>query len=340
MNRKVLNMRYPYFDNAKAILIFLVVLGHFLIEKGEVGDGIYWLIYSFHMPAFIFIAGYFSKKESWKKAFFNVLGRFFLPYLIFQGIYSLYNHYFFDKEINNLAYANFALWFLLAMIYWKLSLQVIIRWKWTALIFIVLYLAHRFLLEDLNYFSIGRAIYFSLFFYLGYFVKNFSPAIITVIKKIPYRSVIFPFFGMSGLVFSYMSYQFKWIDIETKWFYGKFDSFNNLRKTYSISDLLLNQIEVTTFSFIIVIFFLLIVPVKKHSWTSIGTTTLTIYLLHGFIRNFIVYQDLLIEINTWYQLIEVAVMSLFIVYILSRKPFKTFIHFTSSLLNQNRKVLL
>lgn len=56
--------REPYFDNVKFILILLVVIGHF-IEKIIFMDTsfkvIYETIYSFHMPLFIFISGYFSK---------------------------------------------------------------------------------------------------------------------------------------------------------------------------------------------------------------------------------------------------------------------------------------
>ncbi|MFR7480201.1 MAG: acyltransferase family protein [Roseburia sp.] len=53
-----------FFDNLKAVLIFLVVLGHFLLPIR--GDNplvvVKRLIYVFHMPLFVFISGYFAKK--------------------------------------------------------------------------------------------------------------------------------------------------------------------------------------------------------------------------------------------------------------------------------------
>ena len=52
-------------DNLKGILIFLVVFGHLLelvITKGH-AKYIYELIYSFHMPFFIFLSGYFYFEE-------------------------------------------------------------------------------------------------------------------------------------------------------------------------------------------------------------------------------------------------------------------------------------
>ena len=57
-------MRNPYFDNAKAILIILVVIGHIIepfIEDIYTLKIIYEFIYTFHMPAFILLSGYFFK---------------------------------------------------------------------------------------------------------------------------------------------------------------------------------------------------------------------------------------------------------------------------------------
>ena len=52
---------YKY-DNLKALLIFLVVFGHVLESvPGEYRRIIYLAIYTFHMPMFIYISGYFSK---------------------------------------------------------------------------------------------------------------------------------------------------------------------------------------------------------------------------------------------------------------------------------------
>ena len=53
-----------FFDNIKAVLIFFVVLGHFLLPIHEEGILVLIkrLIYVFHMPLFVFVSGYFSKR--------------------------------------------------------------------------------------------------------------------------------------------------------------------------------------------------------------------------------------------------------------------------------------
>lgn len=49
-------MRNYRMDNIKSFLILCVVLGHMLELSGT--GGWYRVIYSFHMPAFIFVSGF------------------------------------------------------------------------------------------------------------------------------------------------------------------------------------------------------------------------------------------------------------------------------------------
>jgi acyltransferase len=88
-------MRLDYIDNAKAIAILLVIIGH--------TDGLPQffknLIFSFHMPAFFFISGYLVKQTkldmdfiSFAKSQINTL---IIPYIFFgiiSIIYSILNN--------------------------------------------------------------------------------------------------------------------------------------------------------------------------------------------------------------------------------------------------------
>ena len=78
--------REIYFDNLKTLLIFLVVLGHFtnLNKSIPLMGAINNVIYSFHMPLFIFISGYFSKSIRSHRSveIENIL----YPYFVFQFI--------------------------------------------------------------------------------------------------------------------------------------------------------------------------------------------------------------------------------------------------------------
>ena len=54
------NIRNTYWDTVKGILIVLVVIGH---TGTMMGDRWLSVIYSFHMPLFMFVSGFFSRKK-------------------------------------------------------------------------------------------------------------------------------------------------------------------------------------------------------------------------------------------------------------------------------------
>lgn len=60
------NTRLIYFDLLKLFAIFLVIEGHcvqHLLDTNEYDEPLYSFIYSFHMPLFMTIAGFFSYKK-------------------------------------------------------------------------------------------------------------------------------------------------------------------------------------------------------------------------------------------------------------------------------------
>ena len=88
--------RNYYFDNAKFILIFFVVFGHFLrsfIEDNETIYTIYKVIYTFHMPAFILVSGFFAKGFYQKGYVKKITKKLIFPYLIFQINYSVFYYF-------------------------------------------------------------------------------------------------------------------------------------------------------------------------------------------------------------------------------------------------------
>ncbi len=83
-----MKQRDPFFDNAKFLLIMLVLIGHVItINRADnrINLATYNWIYTFHMPLFIFISGYFTnigKSSFW----LNVLKLFesFVIFSLFQ----------------------------------------------------------------------------------------------------------------------------------------------------------------------------------------------------------------------------------------------------------------
>lgn len=86
--------RSAKWDILKFFLVFLVVLGHaasFYTETSSFMQGLFLLIYSFHMPLFIFISGMFSKKNIDEKRYNKIFGYLILYFVLksYEFIYKL-----------------------------------------------------------------------------------------------------------------------------------------------------------------------------------------------------------------------------------------------------------
>ena len=102
------------FDNTKAFLMLIVVFGHgltpFLGSQG-VNWATLWL-YSFHMPLFMFVTGYFAGFN--RK---NIIFRFGYTYFLFQTLYILFDIFILQKTTDfQYTKPKWILWYLFAMI--------------------------------------------------------------------------------------------------------------------------------------------------------------------------------------------------------------------------------
>lgn len=109
--------RDPYICNIKAFLIFLVVFGHAIepyIDRPEINI-IYRLIYTFHMPLFVFVTGMSMKNyRNCKNKFTGVLKM----YLICQPLFLLYD-YLVNGNIGSIIKPYWHLWYLNALVLWS-----------------------------------------------------------------------------------------------------------------------------------------------------------------------------------------------------------------------------
>lgn len=71
--------RIDYFDIAKGIGILLMIIGHMDLKKYPL---INHFIYSFHMPLFFVISGYFFKVKEDKICIKSIINKLIKPYII------------------------------------------------------------------------------------------------------------------------------------------------------------------------------------------------------------------------------------------------------------------
>ena len=166
--------RDELFDNVKAILILLVVVGHFC--GGVTGRQVRWFgniynyIYWFHMPVFLMISGRFSKKRMEQRRYQDVLHKILLPYLMLTVCMTFLRVSLgLPLAYDSILSPYFGLWYLLAIgLYQLLTVPKLAGQKWYLPLVCLLILFVGFLDEEL-YGKFTKIIYFYVFFLAGYY---------------------------------------------------------------------------------------------------------------------------------------------------------------------------
>lgn len=167
MEIKSPNTRLPYWDNIKGVLIILVVIGHYLWAYWDSDNvrQVISFIYLFHMPAFVFVSGYFSKSENSRLS--HSILRLIVTYLVFNSLMMIMNALLTDGSFQFIT-PYYSFWYLVSLVLWRLTVKYIENIYKVILMSIVLALLIGFWSDVNNILAISRTIVFYPFFLLGY----------------------------------------------------------------------------------------------------------------------------------------------------------------------------
>lgn len=162
--------RSVFWDNLKGILIFLVVFGHFIYSYANrldesLAQDIYVFIYSFHMPAFIFCSGYFSKSPRSRSG--ESLLKLFLYYVIFDALMGVFAYFYLGTSVKFLT-PYYSYWYLISLICWRFLIGGFGGLKALVPLSVVLSLAVGYWSGISNELSLRRTMAFFVFFAAGY----------------------------------------------------------------------------------------------------------------------------------------------------------------------------
>lgn len=258
-------MRNPKFDNAKAILMFFVVLAHFIepLRKIDEYKTLYKFVYLFHMPVFIFISGYFAKRIS----LVEIVSKFIAPLIVFQIFYLIVN-YFLGVQfslVEALTSPQAALWYLLSLFCWVGALNLINEK------YIKVFLALSLLLPFVagifagTKFSIGRTLYFFPFFLFGYYLKRFHILVTSGLER--FAALVF-----FGLLLFLSTFKFNYMIL--------FGAYSFKRSGIELMDGMVARVFIVVLGLISCIAFFKLIPHKENFFTKFGTRTLQIFILH------------------------------------------------------------
>ena len=190
MNKKMINTqqmklqsdRSPYWDNLKGILIALVVFAHCLyaFKNRDILNYTVTGIYLFHMPAFVFVSGYFSKSLNSRSP--RSVAKLLAAYLLLTLVHMIMAFYM-GKTLK-IVTPYYSSWYLLALIVWRLTAQFTLRSKWAVPVMVVFSLLAGLWGDIDNRFAIARIISFYPFFALGFFLSKDDVSRITRLSPV------------------------------------------------------------------------------------------------------------------------------------------------------------
>ena len=201
-----------HLDGLKFIMIFLVVLGH--LSYHGYGLKINTMIYSFHMPVFVFLSGYFTSLSATREKQNKWINRTLLIFVFAQlahiilevllmSIHCYTHHESFDWSIfgwDMITSPRLALWYLVCLLYWRISIWSLFKNCRAVQLFAiscVLSIASGFIPIDHD-FSFQRAFSFFPFFALGIYFKEHR-----LMNKIKEINILYPIiFLVIGLLAS------------------------------------------------------------------------------------------------------------------------------------------
>lgn len=301
--------RVDLLDNLKGLLIFLVVFGHSLeLFKDEyfITQVLYVFIYLFHMPAFVFVSGYLSKNVD--KARQTAFTTFFLPFLLFNilwnGIAAIVT---WDLDKFSFITPGWALWYLMSMFLWKISLKDLVRIKYIVPISFIVGLGAGIFGEFNGILSLSRTLVFFPFFLIGYFTSEDR---FFKLKK-PSR------FFSCGIILLALSFAificyFKVFPVE--FLYGS-DSFQTYTVPIWLGLISRALLYIIGFSFVFVLANTM--TAKNTFFSKIGRNTLPIYILHTYLLCIPIAINYFIR-SMWIRLFICLVSAMGITYVLSR----------------------
>ena len=308
-------------DNIKAILIFLVVLGHVLeLCDRQIYPSIFMdkFIYMFHMPAFIFVSGFLAKSycTNGKVRSIKVIN-LMAYYLIFQIIFFAIRIVI-DHQTNfSILEPNRGLWYLLALIMYYLMIPVIEKLSPILVIGLSIIFSLLVGVETKNidnFMGIQRAIVFSPFFCIGYYLTSEKIEKLRSINIIVRIVVSIVITAVSSVTLYLMNDQLK-----LSLFYGK-SNYQELKYTVLQGFSLRALVILMASSLIFVL--ILILPSKKTFFSFIGKNSLQIFILHMAIIITLITMKIKPTINGPLDIIAVIFVSLMSTVLLSFKVFE------------------
>lgn len=307
--------RDPWFDNAKLLLVTLVVAGHswVLLPEGSLArNWAYDYLYVWHMPAFLVVTGYLSRSFTWNR---RNLGRLVttvaVPYVIFEALMALFRVQVGGEEPLDRLFLepHWPMWFLAALFFWRLATPALKAVPAPLVVATAVSLLGGLLPGDVL--DVGRVTGMLPFFVLGLVAR---PEHVQRLRERRWRrpavAVLAAGFALAPLVDG---------TLRTEWFYWR-SGYDVLGVSFLEGAAI--RLVLLAVATVLALSALTLVPATTTWFTRLGGATMVVYLFHGFFIKAASYTDLFgwSSVMPWAGLITLTGAAVVLALVLATPP--------------------
>ncbi|GGW37468.1 membrane protein [Streptomyces lucensis JCM 4490] len=276
--------RDAFFDNAKYLAIAFVAMGHAwepLKGDSRTVETLYTIVYTFHMPAFIIISGFFSRSfdmrpDRLKRLITGVA----VPYVLFETAYSVFRNLVTGSDDGvTLLDPWYLTWFLVALFVWRLTTPIWKLVRWPLPLALGIAMLATVTPELGNDFDVQRVLQFLPYFVLGLSMK---PEHFHLVRRRSVRIASVPVLAAAFVVGWWAAPR-----MNAAWFYHR-DAAQELGGPWWSGPMM--TLALMGCSLVLTACFFAWVPRRRMWFTVLGSGTLYGYLLHGFLKKYGDYQ--------------------------------------------------
>ncbi|NEW05739.1 fucose 4-O-acetylase [Paenibacillus sp. SYP-B3998] len=298
-----------YMLNTRFLLIVCVVIANCiepLIQQSTVMKTLYLIIYTFHIPLFVFVTGYFAKSFQFDYQGVKLLQIIFYQYVIFQSLYSLMDAWVYHAP--NVHYSFFIpyslLWFLFSHICWRFLLPLFKTFKHPIVVAIIIGVLIGYLPFTGLTLSFSRTLVFFPFFLFGYYYQDDH-----------LTGFILAFRKFSGIILLCLVTIVVLFPLDPKWLYSSYTyqelgQFSWYAGGYRIVIYALQAISCLCF--------LSMFPRMPSILTDWGRYTVYVFLLHGLIIKTVIASGLFAHLFNPLQMGIVIVSACLLTWVLTQ----------------------
>jgi fucose 4-O-acetylase-like acetyltransferase len=265
--------RDPWLDNAKMLLVTLVVVGHSwtMLPETEAINRTYDWLYLWHVPAFVMVTGYLSRSFTYSRRHLRrLVTTVALPYLAFEGLLALFRVHVGGETLERLwLNPHWPMWYLSVLFLWRLVTPLLRRLPFAVPVTLAVGLLGG--LVAVETFDVNRALGLLPFFTIGLLAEQRHLDLLrTRTARIGGVAVLLTGVAFTAVVEDHLAtewlyYRTPFAELDAGWLQG-----------------IATRGLLVTVGLLMTLSVLALIPRRGGWFSRLGAASLVVYLFHGF----------------------------------------------------------